>query len=179
MRHHISEEQAAEIEKARRKNKDKNKEKRMTVLVLHAQGEKRSDIAEQTGFVTSHISKIVSKYCKYGLSAIIGNHYQGNRRNLTFEEETELLKPFKEAAANGRMVEISAIKAAYEEMTGKSLDNNHGQIYRVLKRHGWRKVMPRSKHPNKASDEVIEASKKLTNLSEQSRWEILQVEKSD
>ncbi len=31
----------------------------------------------------------------------------------------------------------------------------------VLKRKGWRKVMPRSKHPKKASPEAIEASKKL------------------
>ena len=31
----------------------------------------------------------------------------------------------------------------------------------VLERHGWRKVMPRSKHPQKASDEAIEASKKI------------------
>ncbi|MDE7249890.1 MAG: winged helix-turn-helix domain-containing protein, partial [Lachnospiraceae bacterium] len=33
-------------------------------------------------------------------------------------------------------------------------------IYCVLKRHGWRKVMPRSRHPKKASEEVIETSKK-------------------
>jgi len=37
-----------------------------------------------------------------------------------------------------------------------------GQIYRVLHRHDWRKVMPRSRHPKKASEEVIATSKKLT-----------------
>ncbi|MCI8758540.1 MAG: winged helix-turn-helix domain-containing protein [Oscillospiraceae bacterium] len=36
------------------------------------------------------------------------------------------------------------------------------QIYCVLHRHGWRKVMPRSKHPKKASEDEIAASKKLT-----------------
>jgi len=35
------------------------------------------------------------------------------------------------------------------------------QVYRVLHRHGWRKVMPRSKYPKKASEEVIETSKKI------------------
>ena len=30
----------------------------------------------------------------------------------------------------------------------------------VQKRHNWRKVMPRSKHPQKADEEEIEASKK-------------------
>jgi hypothetical protein len=31
----------------------------------------------------------------------------------------------------------------------------------LLARHGWRKVTPRGKHPDKASDEAMEASKKL------------------
>ena len=179
MRYHINEDQVAEIEEARRKNKDKKKEKRMKVLVLHAQGEGRAAIAEKTGFVTSYISEIVSKYCKYGLASVVDNHYAGNRRNLTFEEEEALLEPFKKAAAAGQIVEISAIKAAYEERTGTILsDNNKGQIYRVMERHGWRKIMPRSKHPNKADDEAIEASKKLTKPSK-GRWKILQAETSD
>jgi transposase len=178
-RYHIEKDQLAEIEEARKKNQDKNKEKRLKVLVLHAQGEKRSAIAEKTGFVTSYISEIVAKYMKHGLASIIDNHYAGNRRNLTYEEEKALLEPFRKAAAAGQVVEISAIKAAYEARTGTILgDNNKGQIYRVLQRHGWRKIMPRSKHPNKADDEAIEASKKLTKLS-QGRWKILQAEESD
>ncbi|WP_414153386.1 winged helix-turn-helix domain-containing protein [Peptoniphilus sp.] len=44
-------------------------------------------------------------------------------------------------------------------------------MYRVLKRHGFRKIMPRSKHPKKASKEVIETSKKLT--AEQKNLETL------
>ncbi len=35
------------------------------------------------------------------------------------------------------------------------------RIYYVLRRHGWRKIMPRSKHPKKAKQEAIEASNKL------------------
>ena len=166
MRYNINKDQLAEIEEARKKNRDKNNEKRMKVLVLHAQGEKRSAIAEKTGYVTSYISAIVSKYSKYGLASIIDNHYAGNHRNLTYEEEEALLEPFKKAAAAGQIVEVGTIKAAYEERTGTILgDNNKGQIYRVLQRHGWRKIMPRSKHPNKANDEEIEALKKLTKLS--------------
>ena len=78
---------------------------------------------------------------------------------MSYEEEEGLLEPFKAEAEAGRMVEISKIKAAYIEKVGHSIGN--GQIYYVLKRHGWRKVMPRSQHPQKASDEAIEASKKI------------------
>ena len=56
------------------------------------------------------------------------------------------------------MVEISEIAKAYQAAVDHPVSN--GQIYFVLHRHGWRKVMPRSKHPKKASEEEIAASKK-------------------
>jgi transposase len=174
----MNEEQVKELEEARKKNKDKNVEKRLKALLLHAEGMTREKIAEMTGFVKSYISELVSKYCNKGISTIIENNYHGNNRNMSFAEEEALLEPFQEAAQAGQIVEVSEIKRAYEEATGRSLENNRGQIYNVLRRHGWRKVMPRSKHPNKASEEAIEASKKLTKPSNM-RWKILQQEMSD
>lgn len=55
-------------------------------------------------------------------------------------------------------MDTAGIEIAYEKAVGHHISS--GQIYRVLWRHGWRKVMLRSKHPKKASEEVIEASKK-------------------
>ena len=177
-RFHINEEQVKELEEARRKNKDKNVEKRLKALLLHAEGKTRETIAELTGYVKSYISELVSKYSKKGISTIIENNYRGNNRNMSFAEEEALLEPFREAAQAGQIIEVSEIKRAYEEATGRSLDTNRGQIYNVLHRHGWRKVMPRSKHPNKASEEAIEASKKLKKPSRVS-WRILQQEMCD
>jgi len=177
-RYHIDEYQVKEIGKARTENKDKNVERRLKALLLHAEGKTREKIAELTGFVKSYISELVSKYSNKGISAIIENNYHGNHRNMSIAEEKALLEPFWEAARAGQMIGVSEIKCAYEEATGRSLETNRGQIYNVLHRHGWRKVMPRSKHPNKASDEVIEASKKLTKSSRK-RWQILQQEVSD
>jgi transposase len=161
-RHHITEEQVAELKEAKRKNKGKNVEKRLKALLLHAEGKKCIEIAAKTDFAKSYISELVSKYCKFGLSAIVESHYGGNHRNLSFAEEEEMLQPFRKAAEAGQIVEVSEIKRAYEKRIGRSLDREHGQIYYVLKRHDWRKIMPRSRHPKKASEEVIEASKKLT-----------------
>lgn len=95
----------------------------------------------------------------YGLEAISGNHYGGNHRNMSFEEEAAILAPFKARAEKGELVEISEIETAYQQAVGHSIGTS--QIYYVLHRHGWRKVMPRSRHPKKASEEVIETSKKL------------------
>ena len=57
------------------------------------------------------------------------------------------------------MLDIHEIKEAYIAKVGHRI--GRGQIYRVLHRHGWRKIMPRRKHTKKASEEVIETSKKL------------------
>ena len=78
---------------------------------------------------------------------------------MSFAEEEQLLAPFREQTEKGELVEVSAIEAAYRETVGHSIGTS--QIYYVLHRHGWRKVMPRRKHPKKATEEVIETSKKL------------------
>ena len=160
-RYHINAEQVIEIESARRKNKDKTIETRLKILLLHSEGKSRSEIAEKTEYAKSSISEVVSRYCNKGISAITSPHYGGNNRNLSYAEEEALLEPFRQAAEKGQIIEISEIKRAYEEKLGREI-KSRGHIYYILEKHGWRKVMPRSKHPNKASDEAIEASKKLT-----------------
>lgn len=69
------------------------------------------------------------------------------------------MRLIKERAEKGELVEISEIEAAYQQAVGHSIGIS--QIYYVLHRHGWREAMPRNRHPQKASEEVIEISKKL------------------
>ena len=152
------------ITRARKENKNKRVEKRLYALELRASGKSAREISEQTGFHSAYITQLSSKYQHGGIEAITGNHYGGNRRNMSYEEEAALLRPFQEKAEKGQIIEISEIKARYEQAVGHSIGGS--QIYYVLKRHGWRKVMPRSRHPKKASDEVIETSKKLKQNSQ-------------
>ena len=155
----FSSEEIAAIKAARREIKDKRADARLKALELRAEGMKSSKVAQATGFHAAYVSQLVAKYRDHGLEAISGNHYGGNHRNMSFEEEAEILAPFKARAEKGELVEISEIKAAYQRAVGHSIGTS--QIYYVLHRHGWRKVMPRSRHPKKASEEVIETSKKL------------------
>ena len=156
----ITAEQKQEIEEARKKNRDKRIEAKLKALSLRADGLKSKAIAEATGYNPAYVSTIVSQYIHGGLEAIVGNHYPGNRRNMSFQEEEALLEPFMAQAEKGQMLDTAELEKRYEEAVGHRIGS--GQIYRVLKRHDWRKVMPRSKHPKKASEEVIETSKKLT-----------------
>ena len=164
-RYKFSEEEIAAIEEIRRQNKDKRAEARLKALELRAKGKSSKEVSKETGFHPAYITRLVRKYREGGLEAISGNHYGGNRRNMSVEEEAEILAPFKARAAKGEIIEVSEIEMAYKAKVGHSIGTS--QIYHVLHRHGWRKIMPRSKHPNKASDEVIEASKKLKKKSKE------------
>ena len=155
----IKEKEVAELQEARKANRNKKVERRIKSLLMRAEGKSYEEIGKVCEYHPSYVSQLVSIYCNKGISAIIENHYPGNRRNISEEEEAELLSGYKQQAEQGQMIEVHEIRIAYEAKVGHSIGNS--QIYRVLKRHGWRKVMPRSKHPNKASDEAIEASKKL------------------
>lgn len=158
-RYKFSEEEIREIEQARKDNKDKRAEARLKALELRAKGAESKEVSEATRFHAGSITRLVAKYRDYGIEAIAGNHYGGNHRNMSVEEEAAILAPFKERAEKGELVGISEIAKAYQSKVEHPVSK--GQIYCVLHRHGWRKVMPRSKHPKKASDEDIAASKKL------------------
>ena len=151
----ISESQLLEIETARKKNRNKNIERRLYVLVMRAEGKSLEEISEKTGYHISTASKLIARYMRDGISAIAENHYKGNRRNMSFEEEAAILTPFIERAKRGEMVDIKEIAAAYQKAVPHKISDT--QIYYVLHRHGWRKIMPRSRHPKKASEEAIEA----------------------
>ena len=155
----ISQSQLVEIETARKRNRNKNIERRLYVLVMRAEGKSLEEISEKTGYHISTASKLIARYMRDGISAIAENHYKGNRRNMSFEEEAAILVPFIERAERGEMVDIKEIAAAYQKAVPHKISDT--QIYYVLHRHGCRKIMPRSRHPKKASEEAIEASKKL------------------
>ncbi len=155
----FSSEEIAAIKEARKVNKDKRADARLKALELRAEGMKSKEVSRATGFHAAYVTTLVAKYREKGLEAISGNHYGGNRRNMSIEEEAAILAPFKARAEQGELIGIDEIKAVYRNAVGHSIGTS--QIYYVLHRHGWRKVMPRSRHPQKAEEEVIETSKKL------------------
>lgn len=52
-----------------------------------------------------------------------------------------------------RYIENGITENAYREAVAHSIGTS--QNYYVLRRHGWRKIMPRSRNTKKADDEVI------------------------
>jgi transposase len=153
----ISEEQAAELDAARKNITDKRIDKRLHAVQLRGEGMKNPAIAEKLDTAAKVVSRWVSAYHAGGIEALLGKKRGGNRRNMSFEEEEALLEPFKKEAEAGQIVEVSQLKGAYVEKVGHPIGG--GQIYRVMERHEWRMVMPRSKHPKQASEEEQDLAK--------------------
>ena len=129
-------------------------DKWLTVLLLRADNVTLEKIAEMTGYSRSQVSNILKLYAESGLEGITSNHYPGNRRYLTIEEESAILEQFRQRAEAGQIIEVKEIRKVYEAAVGHEV--SYSQIYNVLHRHNWRKVMPRRKHPKKATPEAIE-----------------------
>jgi transposase len=52
---------------------------------------------------------------------------------------------------------VAPVQAAYEAAIGRPV--HHSVVYRALHRHGWRKIVPRPRHP-KADEAARETFKK-------------------
>ena len=83
----------------------------------------------------------------------------GGRRQslLTLEEERAFLKPWLASATTGHLVVVSPLRAALAQRLGQPVKPS--VVYRLLARHGWRKVAPDTRHPQ-SQPEVQEAWKK-------------------
>jgi transposase len=151
-----------------KKLKDIKSYKHVQVLNMRRLGKTRKEISEAVGYHPQTVSNIVALYIEKGMDAVIGNHNTSHNRRMSFEEETSFLEQFREEAESGLLISVKNILTKYEEVTGK--ESNTSTIYALLKRHGWRKVKPRPRHPGSASEEEKESSKKLTQNGRKSYW---------
>jgi transposase len=155
----FTQEQIDEILKAEKEADNKYEIKRLMVLRLRAvEKMPAKEIGRIVGYPPASVNNILSKYFKDGLESMLGeNRKGGNKRYLTESEENQILQEFESQAEDGKILIVADIKKAYEKASGKQVPKS--TIYRMLKRQGWRKVMPRSKHP-KSKPEEFSAYKK-------------------
>jgi transposase len=128
------------------------------VWLRAALGLRAAQIATALGWQVGSVRQVHSDYLRHG-EAVLRSKTSGGRRrqNLTIEQEKELLRPFLAQAEAGGVLVVAPVQAAYEAAVGRPV--HHSVVYRALHRQGWRKIMPRPKHP-KASEEAREAFKK-------------------
>ena len=117
-----------------------------------------AEIARIVGWHVNTVRFVQTNFIANGIEAFREEKRGGrNHQLMTVEEEKSFLAAFEKAASDASMLVVREIKAAYEKKVGHPV--NKTTIYRLLKRHKWRKAVPRPEHP-KQDKEAVEAFKK-------------------
>jgi transposase len=129
------------------------------VLVRATLGSSAAQIAQLLGWSTATVHVLHSRWAHEG-EAVFDVRGRGGRRHqhLSAEQEADVLAPFVERAKAGGMLKVAEIQQAYERLAGVAVAPS--TIYRLLDRHGWRKVVPRPRHPK--ADVAAQAAFKKT-----------------
>jgi transposase len=124
---------------------------RVMAIRLLALGWEAQDVAEAVGLTRSSVYRRKSEFLKDGESALHADGWGGRRNEVLSEaEEAELVAHFEAAAREGQMVTAAAMAAELAKRAGKPA--SPATLYRILARHGWRKVVPRPRHPEAEPD---------------------------
>ena len=132
------------------------------VLIRATLGSSAGEIAQLLGWSTATVHVLHSRWAKEG-DAIFDLRLRGgrHRQHLSVEQERELLEPFAQRAHAGGMLTVTEIQQAYQAQVGQQVAPS--TIYRLLERHGWRKLTPRPRHPK--ADLAAQAALKKTALA--------------
>lgn len=126
-------------------------------------------LVAEAGLDTTRASEIlgISKRTVFRNRSMIRHQDEGRRNTwggrrhyrMTIEEEQDFLHTWEAKADEGGVLSVPPIHAALVERLGRSIPIS--TTYRLLARHGWRKVQPDTKHP-KSKPAVQEEFKKIS-----------------
>ena len=129
---------------------------------------KAEEIARDMGVSGTSVRRVISGYNRLGLAAIETPGRGGRRHEyMSLEQERSFLQPFFARAAQGEIATAEDIQRAFEAEVKHEVHIT--SIYRLLDRHGWRKLVPRPRHP-KANPEEQAAFKKTLRRRFKRHW---------
>ena len=132
----------------------------LQVALWKLQGRSTREVAELSGFSPRSVRRIWAEYQAGGAKEMQPRYTGKNRMKISFEAEEEVLLQCAGEANAGKFLRVAELQARFEAVAGVQY---HAHVfYRLLERHGWRKVMPRGRHPKAADEAACEAAKKLT-----------------
>ncbi len=101
--------------------------------------------ARVLGIGRATVARLQRGFGEHKLSAAPRNIWGGRRRYLmSLPEEREFLEPWEKQAKEGAVLILSQVGAALAQKLGRKV--NRSVVWRLLARHGWRKVAPATRH---------------------------------
>jgi transposase len=131
----------------------------LSVILSAKAGMGSAEIAAALGLGLATVSRMHEELRRRAAGVAESRGKWGDRRNelLTETEEDEFLRQWEDQAAEGGGLTVGPIHEALERRVGRTVAPC--TVYRMLARHGWRRVQPDKAHP-KRDPEAQEAFKK-------------------
>lgn len=123
-----------------------------SVLLPGLYGFTLNEAAQLIGRSRATIIRLQAKFKALSAGKEMPDRKWGGRRcaYLTLREEEDFLAGFLKEASEGGVLEVGKIKLAFEQKINRTVAKT--TIYRMLARHGWRKITPRPRHPKHDED---------------------------
>ena len=133
--------------------------KAMSVVLVGAMGLTLPRVGELIGRSRATVARFHEEFKAWMSGGQDKEKNWGGRRRayLTFEEEKEFLSGFFEVASRGGILVVQEVRSALEKRLGHKVAET--TVYRMLERHGWRKIVPRRRHPKANKSEQKEFKK--------------------
>ena len=130
----------------------------LAVLLPAKVGLTLEETASMLGVGTASVNRLQTRFHTGRTSSSRLRNWGGRRKSLlTPQEEVDFLKPWAEQARAAGLLVLSPIRAALAQRVGQPVKAS--VVWRLLARHGWRKVAPDTKHP-KNDPRIMNAWKK-------------------
>jgi transposase len=133
----------------------------LAVILPTEQGMSIKDTANLLGRSSRWISHARKSFIEQGISTVSENFGGRRTANMSMAEEEAFLDSFKDKAKSGGVLEVSEIHARLEKALSRKI--HLSTVYKLLHRHGWRKLAPR-KRSTKSDPLVQEAWKKNSRV---------------
>lgn len=117
------------------------------ILLPALTGATLEETAALLGVGRASVPRLQARFRQRSAARKVAPRNWGGRRRalLTWAEEEKFLVPWEEQAKDGRMLVVSSLRAAFAQSLGRPVAAT--VVYRMLERHGWRKVAPDTRHP--------------------------------
>ena len=135
-----------DLARERLRSSDSSREIRVCLAVIlpTVHGLSIKDTASLLGRSSRWISQVRKSFIEQGLSTVSDNFGGRRRANMSLAEEEAFLNAFKDKARSGGVLEVSEIHVELEKILSRKV--HLSAVYKLLHRHGWRKLVPRKRN---------------------------------
>ena len=142
-------------------------QKRLAIWLTQVGPFQAEEVAKMLGISKQAVWLWVGQYNKNGPEGLVRQGRGGRRWSLlSWQKEEVLLKSFAKRALEGKVITAKQMLPEIRQAAGEKVSLAY--VYRLLRRHQWRKLGPRPRHV-KADPKAQEEFKKNSRPSSKKR----------